>query len=264
MTPMDDPVTFGREVHERGFHALQVDYAPGYRQAPHEHDITGITLVVDGGFRERARGREEHASALSVVVKPAGTVHDDVVGPRGARTVLVELDDPTVLLEDPRDLGPWRWLHAGPGVGPLLGLRRALLEPAGGPDPGEMVLELLGEVARGPAPAPHDPPAWVRRAREALDDHAPKGIRVRDLAAELDVHPVSLTRAFRRAYGVPVSVYRRRARLRRAVAEISGTDLPLSRIAHATGYADHAHLCREVRDATGLTPSALRKTTRTG
>lgn len=237
-------------------------YPPGYRQAPHAHDSTGITLVVDGSFRETADGREEVASALSLVVKPAGTIHADVVGPRGARTVCVEIDDEESLLSDVGDLGRWRWLHAGPGVQPLLGLLRGLLDPAGETGAEEMVLELLGEVANVPGPPLDDVPAWVRRAREAVDDLAPEGIRVADLARQVGVHPVSLTRAFRRAYGVPVTIYRRRARLRWAASQVVGGKRSLCAIAHASGYADQPHMCREVRATTGLTPSLLRELAR--
>ncbi|MDX1623621.1 MAG: AraC family transcriptional regulator [Gemmatimonadota bacterium] len=244
------------------FRVQEIHYPPDYRQAPHAHDTTGITLVLGGEIRETASRREEEASSLSVVVKPAGTVHADRVGPRGAWTVRVEILDEKALLGDARDLGPWRWLHAGPGVRPLLGLRRALAGDPAGPDPEEAVAELLGEVTDADGPNGHTSPGWVRRAREAIEDRAGEGIRVRDLAAELEVHPVSLTRAFRRAYGVPVSVYRRRVRLRRAAARISATAQRLSRIAHATGYADHAHMSREVRESTGLTPTRLRELSR--
>jgi AraC family transcriptional regulator len=248
--------TIGPEIRGTGFVAQRVDYAAGYRRGPHWHEETGITLVVDGSFRETACGREELASALSVVVKPAGTVHEDVVGPRGARTILVEIPDAAALLGETGRLGPWRWLHAGPGVRPLLALGRALGGRGGDAD--EAVLELLGEVADVPGPRRGDVPDWVRRAREALDDLAPEGLRVDVLAAGLGVHPVSLTRAFRRAYGLTVTAYRRRQRLRRAAARMVETDEGLGTIAHAGGFADQAHMCREVRAATGLTASSLR------
>lgn len=256
------PFSPGRGVRGPGFSVRQMCYPPGYRQAPHAHDSTGITLVVDGSFCETAQGREEVASALSVVVKPAGTVHSDVVGPRGARTVRVEIDDQARLLSQVGDLGRWRWLHAGPGVQPLLGLLRAQLDPAGEADAEEMVLELLGEVANVPGPPLGNVPAWVRCAREAVDDLAPEGIRVVELARQVGVHPVSLTRAFRRAYGVPVTTYRRRARLRWAASQVVAGKRSLCAIAHASGYADQPHMCREVRAITGLTPSLLREMAR--
>lgn len=246
----------------RGFRVERVDYANGYRRGPHAHDTTGITLVVDGHIRERAHGVEELASPLSVVIKPAGTVHENEVGPRGARTIAVDIIDTEELLGNDHRLGPWRWSHGGPGVQPLLALGRVLLDPDAGFDPEEMLLELLGELVDAPAPRPANAPSWVRRAREAIDDLAPEGIEVRELAEILRVHPVSLTRAFRRVYGMPVTRYRRQVRLRRAVEQVVSTDHSLSEIAHRTGYADHPHMCRDIRAATGMTPAALRELAR--
>jgi len=173
----------------------------------------------------------------------------------------VEILDERALLDE-SDLGEWRWIHAGPGVRPLLALQCALHDPVGGPDPEEMLLELLGEISGARTPTGGDAPSWVRRAREALDDLAPEGIPVRRLAERIGVHPVSLTRAFRRAYGVPVSVYRRRVRLQRAAACVVGTDRELGSIAVDAGYADQAHMCRDVRGVTGLSPSRLRRVAR--
>jgi len=253
MAPAVPPVRVGRVASGPGFCVSEVEYAPGWRQPPHAHESTGVTLVLAGGWRETACGREESASSLSVVVKPAGVVHADEIGAEGARSVRVEIDDPALL---PEDLGPWRWLHAGPGVRPLLALAIALRGEARSIE--DTVLHLLGEVTEVARPAPRDPPAWLRRAREALDDADPVTARVRDLAGQLDVHPVSLTRAFRRHFGVPVTAYRRRVRLRRAAARLAGDARGLTRIAHSVGFADHAHMCREIRAATGCTPSELR------
>lgn len=257
MTLLPDPApnpaaVVGPEAAGAGFVVREVEYAAGCRQAPHAHPTAGITLVVCGGLVETTGGREERASALSVVVKPVGVVHADAVGPRGARTLQVEIRDPALL---PEGSASWRWHHAGPGLSPLLALLRAL---RAGRAPEDPVLEVLGELVDGGEDPRRDPPGWLRRAREALDDRATAGLTVRGLAAEVGVHPVSLTRAFRRQWGVTVSAYRRRVRLRVAARQIAGTDRPLGRVAHAAGYADQAHLCRDVRAATGWTPSEIR------
>ena len=249
-------------IRGRGFRVQQIDYSASYRRGFHSHEVSSITLVLDGVLGESACGREETASTLSVVVKPAGTSHANHVGPRGARTIQVELDDESAWLPPGVDLGSWRWLHAGPGVRPLLGLQHVLQRRAGGLDPEEALLELLGEVLDTAGPTRHPAPPFVQRARQALDDLATEGIRVQELADELNVHPVSLTRAFRRAFGLSVSAYRRRTRLQRAAARVVATDRELGSIALATGFADQAHMCREVRNATGLSPSRLREVAR--
>ena len=252
----------GPSLSGSGFCVEHVQYADGYRREPHAHDTIGITLVIDGHFRERVGGVEEYASPLSVVVKPAGTIHENEVGPRGARTIAVQIIDSEELLEDCGELGPWRWSHGGAGVQPLLAFGRALHDAASGVDPEEVLLELLGEIIDAPVPRHGDAPGWVRRAREALDDLAHEGIEVRELAQTLQVHPVSLTRAYRRAYGMPVSRYRRQVLLRRAVDQVVGTGRSLSAIAQQAGYADQPHMCRDIRSATGMTPARLRELVR--
>jgi AraC family transcriptional regulator len=159
------------------------------------------------------------------------------------------------------ELGPWRWIHAGTETRAFLAFHRYL---AGGPSQTgveDRILEIVGEMAGADPPARHEPPVWLRRTREALDDSSDIQ-SVRDLAARVGVHPVSLTRAFRRHYGIPVSTYRRRERLRRAAREIERTDGDLTGIAHASGFSDQPHMCREVRRATGLTPGELRRVAR--
>lgn len=48
-------------------------------------------------------------------------------------------------------------------------------------------------------------------------------------------------------------------RFERAVALLRQTEpaVPLAEIAHACGYVDQAHLCREVADLAGCTPRQL-------
>ncbi|MGH7556393.1 MAG: helix-turn-helix domain-containing protein [Gemmatimonadota bacterium] len=252
--PLSGVATVRREATGRGFRVREIAYAPSQRQAFHAHDLDGITLVIGGAIRETVGRHEEVATCLSVVVKPAGVVHADEVGPRGARIVQVLLDG------EVDGLGPWRWMHAGAGVSGLLALRRLLADGDEGLE--DHVLDLLGEVTRVDTPARHDPPGWLKRVKEALDDALSESPPVRDLAREASVHPVSLARAFRRHYGTSITEYRRRQRIRRAARTIEWSNNHLTRVAYATGFSDHPHMCREIRAATGLTPSELQELAR--
>lgn len=247
-----------REALGEGFRVREMAYRPDLRQTDHFHEYDGITLVLSGGIRETVGRHDEAATCLSVVVKPAGVVHADRLGPRGARTLQILLDPDRPFAGNGRGLGAWRWIHAGAGTRALLALHRVLAGAPTATGLEDLVLEVLGELANNGGPARRDPPAWLRRVREELDDAPSETSSVRDLAARVGVHPVSLTRAFRRQYGVSVTAYRRRERVRRAARAIERTDRELTRIAHASGFSDHPHMCRELRQATGLTPSELR------
>ena len=66
-----------------------------------------------------------------------------------------------------------------------------------------------------------------------------------------------LSRVFRAEVGVSISTYRRRLRLRAALERIG--EGGLARVAADAGFADHAHLTREMRALLGTTPSALER-----
>lgn len=244
-----------RELEGDGFRVREVAYRPGLHQTAHAHGYDGVTLVLAGAIRETVGRRDEAATCLSVVVKPATVVHSNRVGPRGARTLQVQLDPGRPFARG--GLGSWRWIHAGAGTRSLLALHRCLAaaEAAGVED---RILEVLAGLEDEDEPAGREPPGWLRRVREALDDGS-EAASVRGLAAQAGVHPVYLTRAFRRHYGTPITAYRRRRRIRQAARAIERTDRDLTRIAHASGFSDHPHMCREIRQATGLTPSELRR-----
>lgn len=258
------PLSAGARVgatHRAGpFRIRRIDYPPGLRQSSHHHESFGLTVVLAGRIRETTRSGEETGSPLSVVVKPAGVTHADEIGPGGASTLQVAFDPETAAgLEAAGPLDRWRWLHTGPPVGPLLRLARMLGRRTTAPeDLEETAVEALASVGDDEPPG-GDPPAWLARVREALDDELTTGVTVQSLARRAGVHPVSLSRAFRRHYGRTITEYRRRARLRRAAASISSSPSSLSTIAHRVGYSDHPHLCREFRRETGLTPSQFRR-----
>lgn len=256
---MTETVRIGPTLAAGPYRVREIAYPAGYRQAKHAHPEMGVTLVFGGSIREVSGRHEEHGQPLSVVVKPAGVEHEDEVGPQGARTLQVEFAPAEVarLVDAQPGLVAWRWLHGGEPASAMLALLRLIRrgERADGAAAEDEVLSALGTFGEASQPSGR-PPAWLGRVRGALDDRA--GSTVRDLAREAGVHEVSLSRAFRRHYGCTISEYRRRIRLRRAAATIEAGSEELSRIAHGSGFADHAHLCRDFRRATGMTPGEFR------
>jgi AraC family transcriptional regulator len=81
---------------------------------------------------------------------------------------------------------------------------------------------------------------------------------VRDLAADAQVHPVSLARAFRRHYGDSITAALRRHRVRAAAIALTAEDRPLADLALSAGFSDQAHFCRVFKSTTGLSPGRFR------
>lgn len=263
MTPPHE-ISPGPAFSQGPFRVREIGYAPGYRQPPHSHSVASVTLVLSGAIRESSSCREEVGSALSVVVKPAGVVHSDEVGPGGARTLQIAFDESCIgqLVDGAGELAEWRWHHGRRVAAAMLALLR-MVRASSADALEDSIVDALAALPDDP-PLPGEPPLWVRRAREALDDDLHRNPPVRELARVVGAHPVSLSRAFRRHYGCTLTEYRRRERIRRAAASIAGTGASLTRIAHDAGYADHPHLCRDFRDVAGLSPSRFRTLAQTG
>ncbi|HVE77827.1 MAG TPA: AraC family transcriptional regulator [Gemmatimonadaceae bacterium] len=100
--------------------------------------------------------------------------------------------------------------------------------------------------------------AWVGRVRDHIEAHLYERLPLVRLAAVAGVHPVQLSRGFRRGVGCTLTEYLRLRRVERACAMIRDSSLPLTRVALAVGFAEHAHFTRSFRRVTGMTPSAYR------
>ncbi len=94
----------------------------------------------------------------------------------------------------------------------------------------------------------------------ALTRRLERGAAVRDLVAESGASHRHFARGFRAAVGVTPRTYGRLARFEKLLAALHGAPArSLAELAAAMGYADQAHMNREFRAFTGLTPGAYRR-----
>lgn len=99
-------------------------------------------------------------------------------------------------------------------------------------------------------------PARVREAVRLLarggdDDH------VRGIARALGIAERSLHRDLVRWSGLAPKSMARILRMQRTMTAISGGQMPLAGVALRMGYADQAHMTRELKSLTGFTPAEI-------
>jgi AraC-like DNA-binding protein len=112
---------------------------------------------------------------------------------------------------------------------------------------------LLPDPARGGLP-----PRTLQRVREYIDSHIDENISLETLASVAGLSMFHFARAFKQSEGVTPHSYVLERRIERAQKLLAGTDIPLSRIALATGFSDQSHLARHFRARVGIAPSAFR------
>jgi AraC family transcriptional regulator len=242
-----------RRVIGRSLRIVVNDYASYLLQRPHAHDETSVSIVVTGGVEESVRRGRVVVGPGCVVVKPAGTVHEDQFAGGGSQLVALVLDPAS------SRGARYGWHRTRDVASAGFAVYRALREEAdaGGLswDVEDATFELLAALAE-PAPSTTARPPWLRRVEETIRERT--RISVADLAASADVHPVHLARVFRRFHRSTVTEYAHRVRVERACTALMTKEVGVASIAADAGFADQAHFTRVFHARMGLTPAAYR------
>lgn len=237
-------------------------YDPGMRHAAHYHDSLHLSIVLGGAVAETVGRNTEYGGVLSVVAKDPGVVHADDFGPTGARLARLVLPAGTIgdLVDDRCSTAGWRWTHDASIARSFIRLARRARNAAYlfRSDDADLV-DLLAAFTATPArPARGRPPLWLEQTMLELRESWTPSVTVAAVARRAGVHPVYLARVVRRWYGTSVSQEMRRLRFSFAASSLVSTTDTVSSVAHASGYADHAHLCRDFRRVVLVTPANYR------
>lgn len=112
---------------------------------------------------------------------------------------------------------------------------------------------LLAEIRRQP-PVHYDWPDIL--ADDLLSDPA---WRLDEWARRRALAPASVSRGFRKVFGVSPAAFRLGARARHAFRMITGSGQSFAAVAATTGFADQAHMSRAIRVLTGAPPGSWRR-----
>jgi AraC family transcriptional regulator len=102
------------------------------------------------------------------------------------------------------------------------------------------------------------PPAWLTRVLEKLAVEHSQRLTLDELSSEAAVHPVHLSRVFRKFVGEGIGEHVRRLRIRAACEQMLAPEISMAEISLATGFADQSHFTRAFRKVTGMTPAVFR------
>lgn len=248
-----------------GLLLTETAYRPGDRLPRHDHERAYFCCVVRGGFVEKDGRKSRECGPATVIFHPPGVAHSDRFGDEPSRCFNLELDEswldrmaegaggvPDGSRVFRRERANWlaRHLHDEFRAG----------DPAAGLAVEGLALALLADAARIDGGSAGVPPRWIDRAVEMIRAAAPaEAPSLSEIADEVGVHPVHLARVFRRHEGCSIGEYARRLRTERAMEALRDTGVPIGRLAHRLGYADHSHFSRSFRRATGLAPSEYRR-----
>ena len=101
--------------------------------------------------------------------------------------------------------------------------------------------------------------ARLSRVLAYIEAHLSEDMSLGELAAIAGMSVAAFRRHFGSVTGMPPHRFIMAARVRRAQALLLGTDMSLSQVAHAVGYATQSRFCTVFRDVAGVTPGEYRR-----
>ncbi len=102
-------------------------------------------------------------------------------------------------------------------------------------------------------------PEWIKTVEEVLNDRWNENISLHDLAQETQVHPITISKHFKRYFHCTFGEYMRKLKVKQAITLLRSTNLSLTETAYACGFADHSHFTRVFKATTGHLPKELAK-----
>lgn len=229
----------------------------------HSHELPFFGLLLRGFYGERYGRQQKQFSPMSLMFRPAGIPHQDEIAPGGLRFFHVELRPGWKArlaecsgkldrgCEDTRG-GPLFWLAM------QLFRETFAVEQADPLCVESLLSEATALAARLPLRDKKQAPQWLARVLDKLHSECCARLTLDELSAAAGVHPVHLSRVFRRFQREGIGEYTRRLRIRASCRFLLDPELTLAEISLLTGFADQSHFTREFRRVTGMTPHAFR------
>jgi AraC family transcriptional regulator len=259
-----------RRRHEQyGAIFTDLQHSSPRRLPAHAHELPFFALLLDGSYGERYGRQNAQYGPLTVMYRPAGIPHQDEIGPRGVKFFEIEIR-PSWRERIGDCSGSLDIAHDDCAGGPFLWLALKLYRETRGEQGSydlcveSLLAELLAQAACLPRERFHDSPPWLARVVERVQIEYSRRLTLDELGNEAGVHPVHLSRVFRKCKGEGIGDFVHRLRVRAACEQMLRRDRTLADIGFSTGFADQSHFTRAFRKVTGMSPAEFRKTVASG
>lgn len=227
---------------------------------PHGHELAHFLLVISGEYFTTARGTPS-ALGTQLIYSPCDVYHEDRLVTGSGSFLTITFDAEAERLAGGLPLEP---VQVGDVRPQMLARRMARVLAGENRDAlslESLCLELVGFTA-GACPPDRRRGHWLEKARDALSDLSEPDLSLAELSEALGVHPVHLTRSFRKHFGCTPGEYRRARRLSVAAELLTRSDRSLAEIALDCGFTDQSHFSNQFTGAYGMSPGVYRQMTR--
>lgn len=233
-----------------------VYYAPDVYMPFHTHSVGQFSTLLSGQAHERNIKTELYQTKGVAEYKPVGYKHSNQIGPNGAMFLSINLDpEEDAFVEE---FGNLRW-----GLVPVNAAKRLwksisslMFQPFGAinVDIDDLVLALISQSVNETHTI-KTAPSWLRLAEQALHE---SDLNIEQIASNVGVHRVHLSRVFQAHFGLSITEYKQTLAIQKGISSIMSHQEPISTASYNAGFADQSHFTRVLKKQFGVTPKALK------
>ncbi len=233
-----------------------VHYAPDLFMPTHVHSVGQFSTLISGQALETNINAEINNTLGIAEFKPVAYKHSNRIGPNGALFLSINLNtEHEAFVSEYGKLG-WQLTDKSATKNVWNSLSKLLLtaDPSCNLDLEEIVFDLLS----GSLTDQHtikQAPNWLLLAEQALNE---TDMNIQQIADDIGVHRVHLSRIFQSHFSLSISEYRQRIALQKSITAMLNDDESISLAGAGASFSDQSHLTRVMKKQLGVTPKTLK------
>lgn len=232
-----------------------VYYAPGVVMLPHAHATAQFSTLLCGQSVEDIGSKKVQNHYSVAEFKPMDFNHSNYIGTEGALLLSINLDDQSDAFISEFGKSNWHLSDITDAQVTWQYLRNLMFRPTESinVDLEEIIMSLLS-AAKPYQGNVKTAPNWLKLAVQALHDD---NLRISDIAGNVGVHRVHLSRVFQSHFGVSISHYRQKMLIQRSLSSLLHRNQDLVQTSDASGFSDQSHFTRVLKRHFSVTPARL-------
>jgi AraC family transcriptional regulator len=251
-----------RSVEIGGIVLTELIHRVGRKLPRHTHESAYFGLLLGGSYSERCTQRNADYGPFTIGFHPPALTHSDEVGNCGSRMFCIELRHSFLAQTRPFLTAPEFVPDLCASEVTWLGLR--LFRDFAGETLSRLqveelcsdMLERVGCIAPGCRPTDS---VWLKRALDLLHGSYRAPLTLEDVARQIEIHPIHLSRVFRKRYRCTMAEYMNRLRVQFVCRALESGWADLAGLATDAGFADQSHMGRVFKQLTCQTPGQFRR-----
>lgn len=229
-----------------------VDYKGAVSEAWHCHESFHLSAILKGGNLESRQRADIPVLPGMILAYHPGEIHRNRFTQFPSKNLNLEIKD--VFFKE-YNLTPLNWnINDSSNYFSLLKIYKEL-ETKDSYTQSEVLVLLMSMFLK--KEALNAKATWLNKLKEIIDDRWSEFISLEDLSTELQMHPVTISKYFRKYYQCTLSDYMRMVKVEKALQMLLQSKKSVTQIAFECGFADQSHMTRLLKQYTSFKPKQI-------